>query len=228
MAPTPAETVIEAARDFIAAESAAVLDLVDQIDETFVRVARLIHDDSGKVVLTGAGTTGYIAHRTAHLFSVSGTPAFYLNPTDALHGSMGALRDNDILIAISRGGESSEVNELVRLLQGENVPVVGITCKPKSTLGRTADITVVLRETPDADPGNVLAMGSTLVQAGWLDALAVVLMRSRSHSWEKVLYTHPGGAVGLLSTLPTAVEPLEIPDVDALSGSAESAAEASP
>lgn len=216
MPPSASESVIDAARQFIGAESRALSDLSSQIDEIFVRVARLISDGTGKVVLTGAGTTGFIAHRSAHLLSVSGTPAFYLNPTDALHGSMGALRSNDILIAISRGGESAEVNELVRLLQGEGVTVVGITCARDSTLGTTADIAVVLRETPEADPGNLLAMGSTLVQAAWLDALAVVLMRSNQHSWEKVQYTHPGGAVGLLSTLPSAVAPLEIPDLDAV------------
>lgn len=215
MAQASVTRVIDVAREFVGAEAAAVARLADRIDETFVRVARLILDTPGKVVLTGAGTTGYMAHRTAHLLSVSGTPAFYLNPTDALHGSMGALRSSDVLIAISRGGESSEVNELVRLLQGEHVTVVGLTCAAGSTLGRTADIAVVLDETPEADPGNLLALGSTLAQGAWLDALTVVLMRARQHSWEKVQYTHPGGAVGLLSTLPDAVEPLEIPVVDA-------------
>jgi D-arabinose 5-phosphate isomerase GutQ len=215
MAQATVSRVIDVAREFVAAEAAAVGGLADRIDETFVRVARLILDTRGKVVLTGAGTAGYMAHRTAHLLSVSGTPAFYLNPTDGLHGSMGALRNSDILIAISRGGESGEVNELVRLLQGEDVKVVGLTCAADSTLGRTADIAVVLAETPDADPGNLLALGSTLAQGAWLDAITVVLMRARQHTWEKVQYTHPGGAVGRLSTLPAAVEPLEIPVLDA-------------
>jgi D-arabinose 5-phosphate isomerase GutQ len=212
MAHATAGQVIDAAREFVAAEAAALADLVPQLDETFVRVAHMLQGVVGKVVLTGAGTTGYMAHRTAHLLSVSGTPAFYLNPTDALHGSMGAVREEDVLIAISRGGESAEVNELVRLLQVENVAVVGITCAPESTLSRSADIAVVLRETPDADPGNLLAMGSTLVQGAWLDALTLVLMRARRFSWEKVHASHPSGAVGLLSTLPAPVEPLELPD----------------
>ena len=213
MAPTPTDTVIAAAREFVAAESAALADVSTQIDDTFVRVASLVQHTEGKVVLTGAGTAGFIARRTAHLFSVSGTPAFFLNPTDGLHGSMGALRSTDILIAISKGGESTEVNDLARRLRGEGVAVVALTCAAGSTLASIADIAVTLRETPLADPGNLLAMGSTLAQSSWLDALAVVLMRSRQHSWEKVQYTHPGGAVGQLSTLPAAVEPLQIPEI---------------
>ncbi|MCU1423849.1 MAG: sugar isomerase [Microbacteriaceae bacterium] len=215
MSQVSVDKVIAVAREFVAAEAAAVGDLAARIDESFVRVARLILDTPGKVVLTGAGTTGYIAHRTAHLLSVSGTPAFYLNPSDALHGSMGALRSSDILIAISRGGESGEINTLVDLLQGEQVTVIALTCAAESTLGRTADITVALDQTPYADPGNLLALGSTLAQGAWLDALTVVLMRARQHSWEKVHHAHPGGAVGLLDELPPEVETLDIPRFEA-------------
>jgi D-arabinose 5-phosphate isomerase GutQ len=204
---------IEAARQFIEAEGNAVLDIVDQIDETFVRVASLILRSNGKVVVTGAGTSGFIARRTAHLLSVSGTPAFFLNPTDGLHGSMGALRGNDIMIALSKGGSSNEVNELVDRVRGEGVTVVSLSCVATSRLALASDISVVFRPFPPADPGNLIAMGSTLAHSAWLDALAVVLMRSRQYSWEKVQYTHPGGAVGQMRSLPEPVLPLAIPDL---------------
>lgn len=204
---------IAAARQFVAAEGNAVLDIVDQIDETFVEVASLILRSEGKVVMTGAGTSGFIARRTAHLLSVSGTPAFFLNPTDGLHGSMGVLRSNDIMIALSKGGSSSEVNELVDRVRGEGVKVISLSCVATSRLATSSDISVVLRSFPEADPGNLIAMGSTLAHSAWLDALAVVLMRARQYSWEKVHYTHPGGAVGKLSSLPEPVLPLEIPDM---------------
>ncbi|RLP75571.1 SIS domain-containing protein [Mycetocola tolaasinivorans] len=207
----PSALVINAARAFIEEESSAVHDIADQIDETFVRVADLVLRGTGKVVITGAGTSGFIARRAAHLFSVSGTPAFFLNPTDGLHGSMGVLEPDDILIAMSKGGGSSEVNELVDRSRTNGVTVVALTCAPESRLGTSADITVALREFPSADPGALIAMGSTLAHGSWLDALALVIMRARGFEWERVHYIHPGGAVGQLSTLPEQVAPLEIP-----------------
>jgi len=203
--------IITAARSQITAEAAAVLDIADQIDERFIRVASLIHASAGKVVFTGSGTSGFMAQRAAHLFSVSGTPAFSLNPATALHGSMGAVEANDILIAFSKGGESTEINEFCEKVQATGTKVVAITAKAKSTLGQLADITVALRDFPDADPGNLLAMGSTLAHSVWIDAMSMVLMRGRRLSWERIHFMHPGGAVGLLSTLPEPLEPLDIP-----------------
>lgn len=203
--------VIDAARSFVSAEEAAVGDIVDQIDETFVRVASLILNSPGMVVLTGAGTSGFIAARSAHLLSVSGTPAYFLNPTNGLHGSMGSLRRNDVMIALSKGGSSVEVNELALRVAAEGVKVVALTCNAESPLAASADISVTFRTFPSADPGNLIAMGSTLAHSAWLDALALVLMRARQYPWEKVHYTHPGGAVGQMSALPEAVAPLDIP-----------------
>lgn len=214
MSETESRLVVEAARAFVVAEANAVNDVVEQIDDSFVQVASLILACTGKVVLTGAGTSGFIARRSAHLLSVSGTPAYFLNPTDGLHGSMGSLRPNDILIALSKGGSSGEVNELATRVQSEGIKVVAVTSNPQSPLARTADIAVALREFPAADPGSLIAMGSTLAHGAWLDALAVVLMRAKQYSWDKVHYTHPGGAVGKLTTLPEAVEPLHIPTSD--------------
>lgn len=205
------DAVIEAARSFVSAEQGAVGDIVDQIDNSFVRVASLILNSTGMVVLTGAGTSGFIAARSAHLLSVSGTPAYFLNPTNGLHGSMGSLRRNDVIIALSKGGSSGEVNELVSRVAVEGVKVVALTCNAQSSLAASADIAVTFRPFPSADPGNLIAMGSTLAHSAWLDALAVVLMRARQYPWDKVHYTHPGGAVGQMSVLPKAVDPLDVP-----------------
>ena len=203
--------VIEAGRQQVRIEAEAVLDVVDKIDERFERVASLLHSMTGKVVMTGSGTSGFIARRSAHLFSVSGTPAFFLNPGDGLHGSMGAVEADDVMIALSKGGSSTELNDLVARVQSVGTTTVAITSKGDSPLGRLADITVELRNFPAADPGNLLAMGSTLAHSSWLDAMAMVLMRARAVSWERVHFTHPGGAVGLLASLPSDLEALEIP-----------------
>jgi len=206
--------VLDAARDFVTAEAQAVLDISEQIDESFVRAAALLLHSTGKVVVTGAGTSGFVARRAAHLFAVSGTPAFFLSPTDGLHGSLAALSPDDVLIALSRGGSSEEVNNLSARLQHQGVRVVALTFNASSTLAENADIAVTFRPFTAADPGGLIAMGSTLAHSAWLDALAMVLMRARQYSWDKVHYSHPGGAVGAVTTLPTPVEPLEIPYLD--------------
>ena len=208
---SPEAAVIEAGRQQVRLEAEALLDVLDQIDERFVRVASLLQSMTGKVVMTGSGTSGFIARRSAHLFSVSGTPAFFLNPGDGLHGSMGAVEADDVMIALSKGGSSSELNDLAARVQSVGTTVVAITANGQSPLGQLADITVELRNFPSADPGNLLAMGSTLAHSTWLDALAVVLMRARAVSWERVHFTHPGGAVGLLANLPEQLEGLTIP-----------------
>ena len=208
---SPESAVIEAGRQQVRLETEALADVLDQIDERFVRVASLLHSMTGKVVMTGSGTSGFIARRSAHLFSVSGTPAFFLNPGDGLHGSMGAVEGDDVMIALSKGGSSSELNDLVARVQDVGTRVVALTANAESPLGRLADITVEIRNYPSADPGNLLAMGSTLAHSTYLDALAVVLMRARAVSWERVHFTHPGGAVGLLASLPDELDGLEIP-----------------
>lgn len=201
--------ILNAARDAIRAEAASVTAVADQLDETFLQVADLLYGCTGKVWVAGSGTSGAIARRMAHLLSVCGTPSAFMHPMDALHGTMGALAEGDVLIAISRGGETRELNDLVAYARRRAVPVVGLTAEPGSTLGSSSDITVVLTTGDDADPGGVIAMGSTLVTAVWGDALASVLMRRREYGWDRVLETHPAGAVGQITDRPRELDPLQ-------------------
>lgn len=206
-----ANTVIAAAMEVVSREARAVADVADQIDQTFVDVASLLMACNGKVIVSGVGTSGFIARRAAHLFAVSGTPSLYLHPTESLHGSLGALRAEDILIVLSKGGSSTEVNEFARRAQGEGIYVIALTSKTRSQLVDLADIAVTLRPDGVADPGGVIALGSTLAYGAWLDAMSVVLMRATNYGWDKVLFTHPGGAVGEVNDLPAPLAPLHIP-----------------
>ena len=203
--------LLEAARMFVRNEAAAVLAVADQIDDTFVQVVDLLQHCTGKVFVTGSGTSGSVARRMAHLLAVCGTPSTFINAMDALHGTMGALASGDVLISISRGGESDEINEFSARAQKRSVPVVAITAAPGSTLGSLANLTVTLRTADDGDPGGVIAMGSTLVTSVWGDALANVLMRRRGYGWDQVLETHPAGAVGLITELPDALDQVDGP-----------------
>jgi arabinose-5-phosphate isomerase len=196
--PTPTSAdLIEAAREVVRAEANAVAGVADQIDDGFAEVTRLLLGCAGKVVICGSGTSGAVARRMAHLLSVCGTPAVFLHPMDSLHGTMGAITEDDVLIAISRGGETAELNELARRVRERGVTVIGLTAEPGSGLGAVSDVTVRIATPDDGDPGGVIAMGSTLAVSTWGDALAVTLMRLRRYSWTQVLFTHPAGAVGL-------------------------------
>lgn len=206
--------VIAAARGAVRREADAVAGLVDQIDDSFVTVVRDILNLPGKVVTTGTGTSGIMAERLAHLLAVSGTPAFYLPCLDALHGGMGSITDGDYVIALSKGGRSSELIELVTRLGERGIPVAAITENADSPFALAARTVAVVTTIPaDADPGGLIAMGSTLVAGAWGDALASTLMRLRDHSWSDVIDIHPGGYVGLQTELPDEMR-LEGDDTD--------------
>lgn len=206
----PAES-LEDIRAFLREEGAGVASTADQLDETFFAVVRLLADTKGKVFVTGSGTSGFIARRMAHLLSVCGTPAVFLQPMDALHGSMGAISQGDVLIAISRGGGSGEITDLTARAKDRGATTIAITATEGSPFTAVADIVVVLQSPDGAEPGGVIAMGSTLVVAAWGDALALTLMRLRDYTWAEVLHTHPAGAVGQIQQAPAELPPLAMP-----------------
>ncbi|MEU8270965.1 SIS domain-containing protein [Sphaerisporangium sp. NPDC049002] len=212
-----ANDVLSEGREAVRREAGGVLSVADQLDDSFVEAARLLYDCEGKVFVTGAGTSGAVARRMAHLLSVCGTPALFIQAADALHGTMGAVTAGDILIAISRGGGSMEINDLTTRVRERGARVIALTAVTDSELGNRADLVVKLESPPGVDPGEVIAMGSTLVTAVWGDALAYVLMRLRGYGWEQVLHSHPSGAVGQIGDAP---DPLPALTFDAGAGAA--------
>lgn len=203
---TPAADILEHARASIRREAQALANLADQIGPDFVDVTREVLDCTGKIVTTGAGTSGIMAERLAHLLSVSGTPSFYLPSQDALHGGMGAVTETDLVIAFSKGGRSAELTQLVSRLVERGAKVVAVTENPDSPFAEAATRVVHITTDPvDADAGGLIALGSTLVAGSWGDALTVTLMALRGFSWEEVVHIHPAGVVGEQQRLPEAV-----------------------
>lgn len=203
------EAVIAAAHEVVRHHGEGLIYAADHIDESFLTTVQLVRQTSGKVFITGAGTSSAVARRMAHLLSVTGTPSMFIHPGDALHGTMGALGEGDVLIAISKGGGSQEINELAAKAKERGVDaVVALTSHAESKLATHADVVVELKNLPGIDPGEMIAMGSTLVTAAWGDALATVLMRMSGYSWGRVLHSHPSGAVGKIDDLPDELEPL--------------------
>lgn len=209
------DQILESAREVIRREGAATAGIAEQLDESFLAAVSLLLGCQGKVFVAGSGTSGTVARRMAHLLSVCGTPAVFLHPMDALHGSLGAVSGPDVVIAISKGGGSAELNEFAGRAQERGARVLSLTARADSTLGRLADVSVQIAPAAHADPGGVIAMGSTLAVSAWGDALAVTLMRMRGYSWSQVLSAHPAGSVGRLTDTPEELAPL---DASALSG----------
>jgi len=188
--------LIEAARTVIDADGRAVLSAALALDEGFVAAARRLATGTGKVLVTGSGTSGTVAARAAHLLSVCGTPAFYLSPTDGLHGGLGVLQPDDLVLALSKGGSSEELNDFCRRARPLCGGVIAITAAPDSVLAGLADHVIRLALADDADLGAVVATGSSLAISALVDALAEIGRRTRDYDWERLLYTHPSGAVG--------------------------------
>lgn len=197
------DALLASARALIRAETAGLAALEAQLGESFLAAVEVLLRTRGKVLTAGVGTSGEIARRMAHLLAVTGTPSLFVHPADGLHGRLGAVTREDVVIAISKGGESDEVNEFARRAGARGAFIIALTGDRSSSLAQIADLAVELQSNPEAEPGGIIAMGSTLVTAAWGDALAVVVRELRGYAWDTVLFTHPGGAVGQNALLRT-------------------------
>lgn len=190
------QEMLTAARAVITREAAAVAQVAEQLGEEFVRTAELLLRCTGKVLVAGMGTSGATARRIAHLLSVSGTPALFVSAADGLHGQLGAVARDDVVLAISKGGDSDELNEYARRAQERGALLVAMTSAPRSTLAMLADLSLVTTTPDDADLGGMIATGSALAHCAIGDALVAVTMSMRERAWEQFRHAHPGGAVG--------------------------------
>lgn len=190
------QQILEMATNVIDLESRAVASLMEQLKPSLVRAARVMLDCKGHVIVSGSGTSHAVALRFAHLLSCCGTPALFLHPGDSLHGASGAVRAGDVLVALSKGGETTEVNFLAKTAKERGATVIGITEKPASTLAGLSDITLEIKAPEGVDPYGMIATGSSLFNSAFCDALCIVLLNLRGYSLEQFGETHPGGAVG--------------------------------
>jgi len=189
--------IISLASHVIEQESAAITTLINQLDDNFARAAQAMLTCQGHILVAGAGTSHAVGMRLAHLLSCCGTPALFIHPGDSQHGLAGAVTDKDIVFAISKGGETTEINYLARIAKQRGASLVALTEKPSSTLGLMSDIILKVVAPPEVDPFGMIATGSSLVNSAFCDALCVVLLNLRGYSKEQFGQTHPGGAVGL-------------------------------
>jgi D-arabinose 5-phosphate isomerase GutQ len=190
------QEILTLAKDTIRLESEAIATISTQLDQNFVAAAKALLVCKGHVLVTGSGTSRSVGERLAHLLSCCGTPALYIHPCDSQHGLAGALRQEDVLIALSKGGETVEVNYLAGVAKKRGTYLIALTEKPESTLGKLSDICLKVVAPEGVDPYGMIATGSSLVNSAFSDALCVVLLKLRGYTLAEFSETHPGGAVG--------------------------------
>ena len=190
------EEIIATAKKVIEDESAAVLTLIKQINNNFVDAVKLMFECQGHILVAGAGTSHSVARRLAHLLSCCGIPALLIDVGDSQHGLSGAVTKQDVLIALSKGGQTKEVITLAKVAKARGAKLIALTEKPDSQLSNLSDVVLQVVAPPDVDPYGMVATGSSLVNAAIGDALCVVLLNMKGYSVEEFGETHPGGAVG--------------------------------
>ncbi len=188
--------IIELAKETIQREANGVLTIADQLDNSFVQAVKLLLACQGHVIVSGSGTSNAVARRMAHLMTVCGTPALLLDAGDCPHGGAAAVTENDVLIALSKGGATEEVVFLTNFARNRGAKIIAITEKPHSELGQLADVVLKAEAPEEGDPFGLIATGSSLMNCALGDALCVVLLKMRGYTLEQFGATHPGGAVG--------------------------------
>jgi arabinose-5-phosphate isomerase len=187
---------LDLARKVLRTEAAAILSLVDRIDSDFERALEVLVDCRGRVVVTGMGKSGIICRKIAATLSSTGTSAFFLHPAEAIHGDLGALRDDDVVMALSHSGETEELVRLLESIRRIGARLIAITSAPDSTLGRAADVTLNCGITEEACPMNLVPTASTTAALALGDALAMTLLVRKGFREEDFASLHPGGKLG--------------------------------
>jgi arabinose-5-phosphate isomerase len=186
----------DTARKVLEIEARAILDLTRRVDASFDRAVDAIFACAGRVVVTGMGKSGIIAQKLSATLASTGTPSLYLHPADAVHGDLGRIVNNDVVIAISYGGETAEILALLPLVKRLGCPLVALTGNPRSTLAGLADVHLDVSVREEACPLGLAPTASTAATLAMGDALAMALLERRGFTEEDFAVLHPAGSLG--------------------------------
>ncbi|KCZ53657.1 hypothetical protein HY29_16425 [Hyphomonas beringensis] len=190
------ESDLDIARNVIRIERDALEQLESGLDDTIQKAADLIMATDRHVIVAGVGKSGHIGQKMAASLASTGTPSFFLHPTEASHGDLGMIVPGSVVIAISYSGESRELVDLLRYCRGNQIPVIGMSRAPDSTLGRNCDVLLKMPTVAEACPNGLAPTSSTTMALALGDALTIVLMARRGFSREDFGFRHPGGKLG--------------------------------
>ena len=188
--------VIAKGKNVVRIEAGAVATLGERIGESFADAVELLLKCSGRVIITGVGKSGIIARKIVATMNSTGTPAFFLHPSDAVHGDLGMVRRDDVVMCISKSGDTSELQDLVPMFKRLGVPIISLVGRMQSKLAQESDIALDVSVEEEACPHDLAPTSSTTAALVLGDALSIALLEQREFSREDFALYHPGGTLG--------------------------------
>jgi len=185
------------AKDVLQAEAESILKLIDRLDDNFSRAVDVIYRSKGRVIVTGIGKSGLIGKKIAATMTSTGTPAIFLHPVEGMHGDLGIVTKDDVIIAISNSGETHELNLIIRSVRDIGAALIVFTGDPHSTLAGCSNIVIDVGVEKEACPFGLAPTSSTTATLAMGDALAVALIDKRNFNEKDFYKFHPGGNLGL-------------------------------
>lgn len=207
---------LETAKNIFISEAQAINNLKELLTEDFDKSIQLIKKSKGRIVISGMGKSGHIGKKIAATLASTGTPSFFMHPAEAIHGDLGMLTSDDILLAISNSGESDEIVKIIPLVKARGISLIGMVGNTTSTLARHADYLLNISIEKEACPLSLAPMSSTTVTLAMGDALAGALMIEKNFKAEDFAMYHPGGSLGrrLLTKVKDLMSTKNIPTVE--------------
>ncbi|EPZ5770343.1 KpsF/GutQ family sugar-phosphate isomerase [Campylobacter jejuni] len=187
---------LEIAKEVFEKEAQAILDLAKNLDENFNQAINLMLNTKGRCIVSGMGKSGHIGAKIAATLASTGTPSFFIHPGEALHGDLGMLTPEDVLIAISNSGETEEILKIIPAIKKRKIPLIVMCGKKNSTLVKQSDIFLNIAVEKEACPLQLAPMSSTTATLVMGDALAAALMKVRNFKPDDFALFHPGGSLG--------------------------------
>jgi arabinose-5-phosphate isomerase len=193
---TASKDILNIAKEVLELEAEAISDQILSLNQSFVKAVEAILACKGRVIIIAIGKSGHIGRKIAATLASTGTPSLYVHPSEALHGDLGMITSDDVILALSHSGESEELNTLLPIVRKIGAKILCMTGKEKSTLARLSDIVITVKIKKEADPNNLAPTTSTTATLAMGDALAVALIEKRKFTARDFALLHPGGNIG--------------------------------
>ncbi|MBW1996678.1 MAG: KpsF/GutQ family sugar-phosphate isomerase [Deltaproteobacteria bacterium] len=189
-------TIIEQVREVLGIEAQAIVDLMDRVGLEFEKAVRMILESKGRVILTGIGKSGLVGRKISATLNSTGTPSLFLHPVEAIHGDLGMVTSDDILIVISNSGQTMEINNIIHMIKDIGARIIAFTGNTDSPMALESDVVIDVGVKREACPMGLAPTASTTAALAMGDALAVVLINARRFNSKDFMRYHPGGSLG--------------------------------
>lgn len=193
---TQQQSDLDAAHEVLTLESQALVALADSLNENFTKALDIIVALKGRLIVSGMGKAGHIGKKITATLASTGTPCYFVHPAESSHGDLGMISDADAVLMLSNSGETKELGDMINYCKRFSIPLIAVTSKPESTLGRQADVLLQLPPVAEACPNQQAPTTSTTMILGMGDAIAISLMKRRGFSASDFRLYHPGGKLG--------------------------------